>query len=127
MALTPFLVLIYVTWISPADPPEWQRHSSLPLALLARHCEDTLPIARSEFLDRQTALAGVLRMLNASAYIVEPGASAAYFGNISTSHWKLSERPLLLIITPSGESGDAQAKVNILTPKVCVFFISLRP
>jgi hypothetical protein len=38
-------------------------------------------------------------------YIAEPGASAAYFVNISGSTWGLSERPFLLIIMPE-DGGD---------------------
>jgi Xaa-Pro aminopeptidase len=56
--------------------------------------------------------------LNASAYIAEPGANSQYYANISSSHWHLSERPLLLIITPEivGEHGDVRPKVSLLTP-----------
>jgi len=49
--------------------------------------------------------------LNASAYITEPGPSAHYYANISS--WKLSERPLLLIISPDA---SLRPNVTILTP-----------
>jgi hypothetical protein len=80
---------------------------------LHSHCAHIQPIAESSFLHRQRALASVLRALNgsthlrlnASTYIAEPGASAAYFANISGSAWGLSERPFLLIVTPE-DGGD---------------------
>ncbi|KAJ3982700.1 Creatinase/aminopeptidase [Lentinula detonsa] len=85
---------------------------------LANHCQSAKPIMASEFHERQRRLASALLHLNASAYIAEPGASAQYFGNISTASWKLSERPLLLIITPRlVNDSQVEAKVSILTPR----------
>lgn len=87
-------------------------------AHLRDHCADTPPIAASEFHQRQAALAQTLHALNGSAYIAEPGANALFFGNISQSSWHLSERPLLLIVSPVQISdGPIEAKVTILTPK----------
>ncbi|KAJ7184256.1 peptidase M24, structural domain-containing protein [Mycena filopes] len=82
----------------------------------ARHCDHLGPITAAEFQIRQNSLARVLNQLNASAYITEPGASSLYYANISTSNWSLSERPLLLIITPQQEADEIEAKVSILTP-----------
>lgn len=92
-----------------------------PFAHLANHCATVSPIATSEFHQRQASLAKALQALNASAYITEPGPSAQFFGNISKSHWKLSERPLLLIITPVTVGVDVRARISILTPKVSYF------
>lgn len=52
----------------------------------------------------------MLRDLNATAYIVEPGANALFFANVSTSHWRLSERPLLLV-------AQGSAHLSVLTPR----------
>lgn len=90
--------------------------SSNPAFHLANHCESSQPINSSEFHVRQQKLAETLYSLNASAYIVEPGASAQYFGNISTASWKLSERPLLLIVTPVIVDEQVKANISILTP-----------
>lgn len=79
---------------------------------LGEHCAYTSPIRPSEYHARQKALAEVLKTANASAYIAEPGANAHFFGNISKSHWGLSERPLLLIISPN----NGEAKITVLTP-----------
>jgi len=92
-------------------------------SFLATHCADAQPISASEFKFRQRTLAKTLHALNASAYIAEPGANAGFFANISSAHWSLSERPLLLIITPTtspkvgDDEGDSiDAKITILTP-----------
>ncbi|KAG6917790.1 hypothetical protein DXG01_001062 [Tephrocybe rancida] len=81
------------------------------------HCAHTSPINTLEYRRRQSALAEKLLALNASAYIAEPGASASFFGNISRTDWKLSERPLLLIITASETANGPVTTVSVLTPK----------
>ncbi len=55
-----------------------------------------------------STLGETLTALNASAYIAEPGASALSYANVSSSHWRLSERPLLLIVNSS-------ARLTVLT------------
>lgn len=92
-----------------------------PSSQLISHCADLPPIFASEFLHRQIVLADTLRKLGASGYIAEPGASAQFYGNISQSHWSLSERPFLFIVTPSSSDTEgALPNVSILTPKVVV-------
>ncbi|PBK87477.1 Creatinase/aminopeptidase [Armillaria gallica] len=76
----------------------------------ASHCSHLGPLPASEYHARLSALGETLTALNASAYIAEPGASALYYANASSSHWHLSERPLLLIM-------DASARMTVLTPK----------
>ncbi|KAJ7090277.1 peptidase M24, structural domain-containing protein, partial [Mycena belliarum] len=87
-----------------------------PFPVLAKHCEHLGPITAAEFQARQTSLAETLLKLNYSAYIAEPSASSLFYGNISQSDWGLSERPLLLIITPQRTGDKIEAKVSILTP-----------
>ncbi|KAF8590441.1 Creatinase/aminopeptidase [Ramaria rubella] len=91
------------------------RHTQF--AHLRDHCTNVPPITPSEFHQRQRTLAQTLHALNASAYIAEPGANALFYGNISQSSWHLSERPLLLIISPIPVDGRVEAKVAVLTPK----------
>ncbi|KAJ7929241.1 peptidase M24 [Mycena leptocephala] len=94
--------------------------SSAPV--IPKHCDHLGPIsstefqARISFLTRQNSLAKTLVQLNASAYIAEPGASSLFYGNISSSNWHLSERPLLLIITPLQIGDEIEAKISVLTP-----------
>lgn len=84
---------------------------------LSSHCADIAPIQYSSYLARQQSLAETLYALKASAYIAEPGANAAYFANLSGTSWHLSERPLLLVVTPEvDEDGGVHAQVSILTP-----------
>lgn len=87
---------------------------------LSSHCAGIPPISSLEYHTRQTNLAKTIHALNASAYITEPSANSQFFANFSTAQWFLSERPLLLIITPSFDpvNGFLEKKVTILTPKV---------
>ncbi|KAH0830408.1 peptidase M24, structural domain-containing protein [Lanmaoa asiatica] len=87
-----------------------------PWVGLAAHCKDAQPIHTTEFLERQRQLAHALHALNGSAYVAEPGASALFFGNISGASWGLSERPLLLIVSPLVDQGEVSAQVSVLTP-----------
>jgi len=85
--------------------------STQSFAEISGYCSDVPPIPAVEFLERQQRLVDTLTSLNASAYITEPGPSAHYYANLSS--WGLSERPLLLIISPDASS---RPNVTILTP-----------
>jgi len=87
-----------------------------PWPPLANHCPGAQPISESEFLQRQDNLAKLLYDRGASAYVAEPGANTKYFGNISEASWHLSERPLLLMISPTFGEAAISAKVTIITP-----------
>ncbi|KAF7359337.1 Peptidase-M24 domain-containing protein [Mycena sanguinolenta] len=84
--------------------------------LNSNHCDHLGPINATEFRARQNSLAKTLVQLNASAYIAEPGSNSLFYGNFSQSNWGLSERPLLLIVTPKHNGDSIEAKVSILTP-----------
>lgn len=93
------------------------KRSPPPFEHFASHCANVKPISASEFLTRQQSLAETLYTLNASAYIAEPGANTQFFGNISSSNWHLSERPLLLIVSPEiGSDAMVKPRVAVLTP-----------
>ncbi|KAF8654240.1 hypothetical protein AX16_003761 [Volvariella volvacea WC 439] len=82
------------------------------------HCAHIPPIPDSVYLDRQQKLAETLVHINASAYIAEPGANALFYANVSSATWRLSERPLLVIIAPQATTdGDIRPTISILTPK----------
>ncbi|KAJ2916846.1 hypothetical protein MD484_g3551, partial [Candolleomyces efflorescens] len=85
---------------------------------LTPHCNHVPPISKAEFDSRQAALSSELHRLNALAYVAEPSPNSQFFANFSSANWKLSERPLLLIVRPrSGKSeADIQPDVTILTP-----------
>ena len=78
---------------------------------ISGYCSHVPPIPTEEFLERQQRVVDTLVSLNASAYITEPGPSAHYYANFSS--WKLSERPLLLIISPDP---SLRPNITILTP-----------
>ncbi|PBK64517.1 peptidase M24 [Armillaria solidipes] len=82
----------------------------VPALKTSSHCSHLGPLPASEFHTRLSTVGETLTALNASAYIAEPGASALYYANVSSSHWHLSERPLLRIV-------DSSARVTVLRPK----------
>lgn len=101
--------VVYIFWDSDPTGPDFSH--------LASHCAHITPIPAQSYIERQDALARTLASLSAAAYIAEPGASAEYFANISSSHWHLSERPLLLVVQPTtDEHGETRANVSVLTP-----------
>jgi len=115
-------VLGLIWCLSWAYTPQFERPGVSPsLERLAGHCKNVSPISKEEYLTRQTDLATVLASLGGTAYIAEPGANSQFFGNFSNSHWHLSERPLLLMISPVSSDalgGSIIPQVIILTPKV---------
>ena len=102
--------------IRPFQPNEGARRE------LAQHCAHIRPIAPEEFHARQRALAQVLYDNGNGTYVAEPGAYAQYFGNVSASAWRLSERPLLLVVSPEIEMGaegggvSVRPRLTIVTP-----------
>ncbi|KAH7909718.1 peptidase M24, structural domain-containing protein [Hygrophoropsis aurantiaca] len=114
-------LLIYATYslapqsggVSVKSPPT---SSSKPFTDLGTHCAAAQAISPSEFVTRQNNLARVLHEQKAEAYIAEPGANALFFGNISSEAWHLSERPLLLMVSPVLQGNEVSAKVTVLTP-----------
>ncbi|KAL7929172.1 peptidase M24, structural domain-containing protein [Trichoderma chlorosporum] len=80
---------------SPLEACAWN-HLEPHLSLLS-----VPPIRRSEFLERQKALALELDVTGVDAFIAEPSASTSYYANI-TSSFHLSERPFLMIIDRNG-------------------------
>ena len=63
---------------------------------------DVPPIARGEFLHRQSTLAAALDDAGVDAFIAEPSASSSYYANISTTY-HLSERPFLMLLDKKGQ------------------------
>lgn len=111
------LILIGVFWLLVEFPEALYqtdsqgRLSSWPPRLTS-HCASTPPIRHSEYLARQTSLAKTLHSLGAKAYIAEPGGNTQFFANFSDAQWTLSERPLLLVISPlTKESEDGKTQV----------------
>ncbi|KAF9453279.1 Creatinase/aminopeptidase [Macrolepiota fuliginosa MF-IS2] len=101
-------------------PPSAVKDILSPSASALRHpcILEVPPVSKAEYLSRQARVAQILQDLNAVAYIAEPGAQTQFLANFSTTNWKLSERPLLVIITPQTNDKDkVTARVSLLTPK----------
>ena len=107
-----FLLAASLLGFNRLKPTVLSAFSSTPtFAGISGYCSHVPPIPADEFLDRQQRLVDTLVSLNASAYIAEPGPSAHYYANFSS--WGLSERPLLLIISPDS---SLRPNVTVLTP-----------
>ncbi|VDC05991.1 unnamed protein product [Peniophora sp. CBMAI 1063] len=118
-----FVTLLVIAWHTLAHSRLPHRRPSTPTPSapawpesLRTHCANIAPITGEEFLSRQNALAEVLHNAGGASYIAEPGASAGYFANLSGQAWGLSERPLLLIVSPTVSSDKVLPKITILTP-----------
>lgn len=104
----------------------WTGRDALPSldpSLVAQYCAHIKPVPASEYHSRQSRLLTLLLDGGDSdwIFIAEPGPTAAYYANISSSAWHTSERPLLLAMTPrpcSDLCGDAsyQLQLYLLTP-----------
>jgi len=101
--------------------------STDPYAHIRGYCSHAQAIDSTEFITRQQNLAHILS-LDSAIYITEPGANGLYFGNISSTSWHLSERPLLLILSPPLQprnlshsqnvtTNSVQSSISVLTPE----------
>ncbi|SCZ93040.1 BZ3500_MvSof-1268-A1-R1_Chr6-2g08422 [Microbotryum saponariae] len=72
-----------------------------------------------EFAKRRDTLAGLLSSGQEDdwgVWVSEPSPNTLYYVNLSTSDWYLSERPWLVVITPSISTSSPKAHLSILTP-----------
>ncbi|KAF7595231.1 hypothetical protein BBP40_006977 [Aspergillus hancockii] len=79
-----------------------------------------VPIAVEDFEDRRDRLAQALVADGVDAFIVEPGYTFKYYGNVSQPEWEVwepEERPFLMIVQPYLHStGKITAKTSFLCP-----------
>lgn len=109
--------MLAVVWLLPSVDNEHEPESTgSPFAHLSAHCAGIPPIQPAEFFARQHSLAKVLHEIGGAAYVAEPGANAQFFGNISSSKWHLSERPLLLVVTADSDGSEVTPRLSVLTP-----------
>ncbi|KAK1658160.1 metallopeptidase family M24 [Colletotrichum godetiae] len=82
--------------------------------------DPAVPISPDEFLERRDRLARALVASNADAFVLEPGYTFQYYGNISQvdwEPWEPEERPFLMLILPQvSSSGEVRAKTAFLSP-----------
>ncbi|KAI2606677.1 metallopeptidase family M24 [Hypoxylon sp. NC1633] len=78
------------------------------------------PITIDEFLERRDRLAQALESSGVDAFVLEPGYTFQYYGNISQTDWEPwepEERPFLMLILPqTSASGEVTAKTAFLSP-----------
>lgn len=106
------LLLTTLNWLSPSIRSSLSA-PSLPTSL----GNPPPPITHHTFHTRQLTLAQTLLDLNISAYISEPSPNSLYYYNISTSSWRLSERPFLFVLVPArSANGSVEARVKVVVP-----------
>ncbi|KAG8955263.1 hypothetical protein FRC03_011237 [Tulasnella sp. 419] len=84
---------------------------------LAKYNCQVEPLPPSEFYHRQERLSEILQYQahpQSTSYILEPGANAGYFANVSLASWRRSERPLLVVLSPLPNN---KLSIRVLTPK----------
>jgi Xaa-Pro aminopeptidase len=83
--------------------------------------ENSKPITASEFIERRNRLARALNASGADAFVLEPGYSFQYYGNISQvdwEPWEPEERPFLMVVKPAlnRSTGLVEAETTFLSP-----------
>lgn len=82
--------------------------------------DSAVPITAEEFLVRRDRLARALKATDVDAFVLEPGYTFQYYGNISQPDWEPwepEERPFLMLVLPQTlPSGEVVAKTTFLAP-----------
>jgi Xaa-Pro aminopeptidase len=82
--------------------------------------DNAQPIQATEFLQRRDRLAQALVRNKVDAFVLEPGYTFQYYGNISQvdwEPWEPEERPFLMLIMPQiSADGKVSAKTAFLSP-----------
>ncbi|KAJ0118614.1 minopeptidase ypdf [Diaporthe amygdali] len=78
------------------------------------------PIQAEEFVSRRDRLAQALAVSEVDAFVLEPGYTFQYYGNISQTDWEPwepEERPFLMLVLPETSlDGTIKAKTAFLSP-----------
>jgi Xaa-Pro aminopeptidase len=79
------------------------------------------PISTSEFIARRNTLGKALYAEGLDAFVLEPGYTSQYYGNISQKDWEPwepEERPFLMVIKPilNDVNGKMEGKMSFLAP-----------
>lgn len=87
--------------------------------------KDAVPIKAAEFIYRRDRLAQALHQEGIDAFVLEPGYTFQYYGNISQNDWEPwepEERPFLMVVQPDIIKDEAtgehhvKAKTSFLAP-----------
>ncbi|KAJ5311895.1 hypothetical protein PENANT_c022G08558 [Penicillium antarcticum] len=78
------------------------------------------PINLADFEERRDRLAKALVAEDADAFVVEPGYTFKYYGNVSQPEWEVwepEERPFLMVVRPQEDkAGNIKANTTFLCP-----------
>ncbi|KAJ5100098.1 hypothetical protein N7532_007099 [Penicillium argentinense] len=82
--------------------------------------EKAVPIAVADYEERRDHLAEALVAEDVDAFVVEPGYTFKYYGNVSQPEWEVwepEERPFLMVVRPVTDSdGKIKANTTFLCP-----------
>ncbi|KAJ5450817.1 uncharacterized protein N7458_007266 [Penicillium daleae] len=73
------------------------------------------PIAVPDFQERRDRLAEALVAEDVDAFVVEPGYTFKYYGNVSQPEWEVwepEERPFLMVVRPVLDQATSQVRAN---------------
>ncbi|KAM5343882.1 hypothetical protein ACJ41O_012419 [Fusarium nematophilum] len=111
--------------------PGSHRHGSVDVSEVQQCAIDNLradlsfldnakPIESREFIERRDKLARALAANGVDAFVLEPGYTFQYYGNISQvdwEPWEPEERPFLMLVIPElRPDGSIRAKTAFLSP-----------
>ncbi|KAJ5918146.1 hypothetical protein N7454_010521 [Penicillium verhagenii] len=77
--------------------------------------ENVKPITVDDFVERRDRLARALVAEEADAFVVEPGYTFKYYGNVSQPEWEVwepEERPFLMVVRPFHDEATGEVKAN---------------
>lgn len=106
--------------ISDADLAKVQKCAIANLHRDLYFLDDAPPIQPDEFIQRRDRLAQALHADGVDAFVLEPGYTFQYYGNVSQwdwEPWEPEERPFLMVVEPEVHaSGKVTAKTTYLAP-----------
>ncbi|KAJ5765914.1 hypothetical protein N7520_005473 [Penicillium odoratum] len=76
---------------------------------------NVIPITVADFEERRDRLAQALVDEGADAFVIEPGYTFKYYGNVSQPEWEVwepEERPFLMVVRPFHDESTGSVKAN---------------
>lgn len=121
--ITAIVILNNAPWYQPEDRSaeidKVQQCSIDNLKSDLSFLDNAIPIEAGEFLKRRDSLARALADNGVDAFVLEPGYTFQYYGNISQPDWEPwepEERPFLMLILPEDTPDGIVAKTAFLSP-----------
>ncbi|KAJ5746840.1 uncharacterized protein N7511_008536 [Penicillium nucicola] len=105
---------------SQTSPPNLQQCAVENLLGTGLPFMNAAPITVAEFEERRVRLAKALIAEDVDAFVMEPGYTFKYYGNVSQPEWEVwepEERPFLMVVRPQeDERGNVKANTTFLCP-----------